>query len=82
MKILISAIDTLCGRLYPQHFLFIHSMNHPSLMLAFSSPLVDLLGSTDNEEIQCHAISTLRNLAASSDKNKQLVLEAGAVQKM
>lgn len=42
---------------------------------------MDLLGSTDNEEIQCHAISTLRNLAASSDKNKQLVLEAGAVQK-
>ena len=42
---------------------------------------MDLLGSTDNEEIQCHAISTLRNLAASSDKNKELVLEAGAVQK-
>lgn len=42
---------------------------------------MELLGSTDNEEIQCHAISTLRNLAASSDRNKQLVLEAGAVQK-
>nr|KMM71976.1 armadillo/beta-catenin-like repeat-containing protein [Coccidioides posadasii RMSCC 3488] len=45
------------------------------------SPLVELLGSIDNEEIQCHAISTLRNLAASSDRNKELVLQAGAVQK-
>lgn len=53
----------------------------PIIDAGFLRPLVDLLGSTDNEEIQCHAISTLRNLAASSDRNKQLVLEAGAVQK-
>ncbi|TKA59692.1 Vacuolar protein 8 [Cryomyces minteri] len=53
----------------------------PIIEAGFLRPLVDLLGSTDNEEIQCHAISTLRNLAASSDRNKQLVLEAGAVQK-
>ncbi len=60
----------------------IHPMNEsPIIDAAFLKPLVDLLGSTDNEEIQCHAISTLRNLAASSDRNKQLVLEAGAVQK-
>jgi HEAT repeat protein len=60
----------------------IHPMNEsPIIDAGFLRPLVDLLGSTDNEEIQCHAISTLRNLAASSDKNKQLVLEAGAVQK-
>ncbi|KAI6711456.1 hypothetical protein JHW43_006012 [Diplocarpon mali] len=52
-----------------------------SAVACFLKPLVDLLGSTDNEEIQCHAISTLRNLAASSDRNKALVLEAGAVQK-
>jgi vacuolar protein 8 len=53
----------------------------PIIDAGFLRPLVDLLGSTDNEEIQCHAISTLRNLAASSDRNKQLVLQAGAVQK-
>lgn len=60
----------------------IHPMNEsPIIEAGFLKPLVDLLGSTDNEEIQCHAISTLRNLAASSDRNKSLVLEAGAVQK-
>ena len=60
----------------------IHPLNEsPIIEAGFLRPLVDLLGSTDNEEIQCHAISTLRNLAASSDKNKQLVLDAGAVQK-
>ncbi|KAL9110146.1 MAG: hypothetical protein Q9187_008085, partial [Circinaria calcarea] len=60
----------------------IHPMNEsPIIDAGFLKPLVELLGSTDNEEIQCHAISTLRNLAASSDRNKQLVLEAGAVQK-
>ena len=60
----------------------IHPMNEsPIIDAGFLRPLVELLGSTDNEEIQCHAISTLRNLAASSDRNKQLVLEAGAVQK-
>jgi vacuolar protein 8 len=60
----------------------IHPANEsPIIEAGFLKPLVDLLGSTDNDEIQCHAISTLRNLAASSDKNKQLVLEAGAVQK-
>ena len=60
----------------------IHPLNEsPIIEAGFLRPLVDLLGSVENEEIQCHAISTLRNLAASSDRNKQLVLEAGAVQK-
>jgi vacuolar protein 8 len=60
----------------------IHPLNEsPIIEAGFLKPLVELLGTADNEEIQCHAISTLRNLAASSDKNKQLVLEAGAVQK-
>ena len=60
----------------------IHPMNEsPIIDVGFLKPLVELLGSTENEEIQCHAISTLRNLAASSERNKQLVLEAGAVQK-
>ncbi|KAI9661428.1 MAG: Vacuolar protein 8 [Trizodia sp. TS-e1964] len=60
----------------------IHPMNEsPIIDAGFLKPLVELLGSRENEEIQCHAISTLRNLAASSDRNKRLVLEAGAVQK-
>ncbi|KGQ04001.1 Vacuolar protein 8 [Beauveria bassiana D1-5] len=60
----------------------IHPLNESPIIEAnFLKPLVDLLGSTENEEIQCHAISTLRNLAASSDRNKALVLDAGAVQK-
>lgn len=60
----------------------IHPSNEsPIIEAGFLIPLVELLGATDNEEIQCHAISTLRNLAASSDKNKELVLQAGAVGK-
>ncbi|OAA57187.1 Armadillo-like helical [Cordyceps fumosorosea ARSEF 2679] len=60
----------------------IHPLNESPIIEAnFLKPLVDLLGSTENEEIQCHAISTLRNLAASSDRNKALVVDAGAVQK-
>lgn len=60
----------------------IHPLNEsPIIDAGFLKPLVDLLGSKDSEEIQCHAISTLRNLAASSDRNKELVLQAGAVQK-
>jgi len=60
----------------------IHPMNEsPIIDAGFLKPLVELLEKFDNEEIQCHAISTLRNLAASSDRNKRLVLEAGAVEK-
>lgn len=60
----------------------IHPLNEsPVIDAGFLRPLVELLGSVESEEIQCHAISTLRNLAASSDRNKQLVLDAGAVQK-
>ncbi|KAK9362723.1 armadillo-type protein [Lipomyces starkeyi] len=33
------------------------------------------------EEIQCHAISTLRNLAASSERNKKAIVDAGTVDK-
>ncbi|KAJ6144952.1 hypothetical protein N7470_008847 [Penicillium chermesinum] len=47
----------------------IHPLNEsPIIEAGFLKPL-------------CHAISTLRNLAASSDRNKELVLQAGAVQK-
>lgn len=60
----------------------IHPQNEsPIIDAGFLLPLVELLSSTSNEEIQCHAISTLRNLAASSDRNKALVLDAGAVAK-
>jgi vacuolar protein 8 len=60
----------------------IHPSNEsPIIEAGFLTPLVELLGSIENEEIQCHAISTLRNLAASSDRNKELVLQAGAVKK-
>jgi len=45
-------------------------------------PLIDLLAYDDNEEIQCHAISTLRNLAASSERNKRAIVEAGAVERI
>ena len=58
----------------------IHPSNEsPIIEEGFLAPLVELLGSTENEEVHCHAISTLRNLAASSDRNKELVLQAGAV---
>ncbi|KAF2664309.1 ARM repeat-containing protein [Microthyrium microscopicum] len=60
----------------------IHPSNEsPIIEAGFLAPLTDLLGFAESEEIQCHAISTLRNLAASSDKNKKLVLQAGAVNK-
>ncbi|KAH8913900.1 ARM repeat-containing protein [Atractiella rhizophila] len=44
--------------------------------------LIDLLAYKENEEIQCHAISTLHNLAASSRKNKSGMVEAGALDKI
>lgn len=44
--------------------------------------MIELLAYDDNEEIQCHAISTLRNLAASSERNKRAIVEAGAVERI
>lgn len=52
----------------------------PIIESGFLQPLINLLSFKDNEEVQCHAISTLRNLAASSEKNKQAIVKAGAVQ--
>lgn len=44
----------------------IHPQNESKIIESgFLGPLVDLLAS-DNEEVQCHAISTLRNLAAGT----------------
>lgn len=59
----------------------IHPQNEsPIIESGFLQPLINLLSFKDNEEVQCHAISTLRNLAASSEKNKTAIVQAGAVQ--
>lgn len=61
----------------------IHPQNEsPIIEAGFLNPLINLLGFKDNEEVQCHAISTLRNLAASSEKNKGQIVKAGAVQQI
>jgi vacuolar protein 8 len=44
--------------------------------------LIELLSFDENEEVQCHAISTLRNLAASSERNKGAIVEAHAVERI
>lgn len=48
--------------------------------LGFLQPLFDLLSFKDYEEVQCHAISTLRNPAASFEKDKTAIVKAGTVQ--
>jgi vacuolar protein 8 len=59
----------------------IHPQNEsPIIESGFLQPLINLLSFKENEEVQCHAISTLRNLAASSEKNKTAIVKAGAVQ--
>lgn len=61
----------------------IHPDNEsPIIEAGFLNPLIDLLAYDENEEIQCHAISTLRNLAASSEKNKLAIVQAGAVSRI
>lgn len=52
----------------------------PIIDAGFLDPLISLLAFKENEEVQCHAISTLRNLAASSEKNKITIVKAGAIQ--
>ncbi|KAI9316338.1 putative VAC8-vacuolar membrane protein required for the cytoplasm-to-vacuole targeting [Dichotomocladium elegans] len=61
----------------------IHPTNEsPIIEEGFVNPLIELLSYDDNEEIQCHAISTLRNLAASSERNKRAIVDAGAVERI
>lgn len=61
----------------------IHPLNEsPIIDSGFLQPLIGLLAYEENEEVQCHAISTLRNLAASSEKNKLAIVEAGAVERI
>jgi vacuolar protein 8 len=51
----------------------------PIIDAGFLDPLIALLSFEDNEEVQCHAASTLRNLATNSDKNRDQIIKAGAV---
>ncbi|GAA96338.1 hypothetical protein E5Q_03004 [Mixia osmundae IAM 14324] len=61
----------------------IHPANEsPIIEAGFLHPLIHLLAYDENEEIASHAISTLRNLAASSEKNKLAIVEAGAVERI
>src|SRR5437764_6339593 len=61
----------------------IHPLNEsPIIDAGFLQPLIHLLAYEENEEIQCHAISTLRNLAASSERNKRAIVDAGAVERV
>lgn len=61
----------------------IHPQNEsPIIEAGFLTPLINLLSFEENEEVQCHAISTLRNLAASSERNKGQIVKAGAVAKI
>lgn len=48
----------------------------------FLPPLVHLLETSENTEILCHATSTLRNLAASSEQNRVEIVDAGAIEKI
>ena len=58
----------------------IHPQNEsPIIEPGFLQPLINILSFKDNEEIQCHAFSTLRNLAASSERNKIAIVKAGVV---
>lgn len=61
----------------------IHPLNEALIIDAgFLKPLVDLVDYPNNTEIQCHAVSSLRNLAASSERNRMSLVQAGAVTKL
>jgi len=58
----------------------IHPLSEsPIIEAGFTQPLITLMAFKDNEEVQCHAVSILRNLA-SSEKNQEAIFKAGAVQ--
>lgn len=62
--------------------ILIHPLNEALIIEAgFLKPLVSLLDFSELEEIQCHAVLTLRNLAALLEKNRTALLAAGAVDK-
>jgi vacuolar protein 8 len=53
----------------------------PIISQGFLGPLIGLL-SSDDHEVQGHAISTLRNLAASNESNKMAIVEAGVIERI
>ncbi|KAI8324861.1 ARM repeat-containing protein [Martensiomyces pterosporus] len=58
--------------------LSIHPSNEgPIVCAGFLPDLVDLVPQADEPELQCHVISTLRNLAANSDSDKQPLIDSG-----
>ena len=62
------------------HNVSIHPRNELLIIESgFLQPLINILSFKDNEEVQCHAFSTLRNLAASSEKTKIAIVKAGVV---
>ncbi|KAG8808228.1 Vacuolar protein 8 [Serendipita sp. 399] len=64
------------------HNLSLNSQNVSALMKAgLPESLVELLSDVDNE-VQSHTVSTLWNLAASSDEHRSQIVHAGAVQKI
>ena len=57
-----------------------HPQNEsPIIKSGFLQLLINILSFKDNEEVQCHAFSTLRNLAASSEGNKIAIVKAGVL---
>lgn len=59
----------------------IHNYNEGLIVNAgVLPPLVALLGFDENEEIQCHTVSTLRNLASSSQTNREQLLKSNAIE--
>ncbi|KAG8810917.1 Vacuolar protein 8, partial [Serendipita sp. 401] len=63
--------------------LSINSQNEsPLIGEGFLDVLSSILSMEENEEIQGHGVSTLRNLAASSQEKQVQVVQSGAIQKM
>ncbi|KAL6928146.1 hypothetical protein ACO0SA_002877 [Hanseniaspora valbyensis] len=58
----------------------IHPQNEALIIKnGFLEPLINLLNFKESEEIQCHAISALRNLAAASPKTRLAFFDLGCV---
>jgi len=64
-----------CVRNVSYHFL----SDTPIIESGFLQPLINILSYKDNMEVQYHAMSTLRNLAASSERSKIAIVKAGVV---
>ncbi|KAJ2837016.1 Vacuolar protein 8 [Coemansia erecta] len=58
--------------------LSIHADNEDPIICAGLLPeLMDLVPQADQPELQCHAIATIRNLAANNGSDKQAFIDAG-----